>query len=104
MLKEGTEAFVLFGKESGGQSKSGPRQRLDGAARVRVTGRSHDGGYTTVVVAGSGVEKGAVRNYQRDDLYATPAEKKYFGQLVGWLWSGEPMTMERPALKEETDV
>lgn len=102
-LPPGTEAFVTFGKESGKESKSGPRSRLDGAARVRITGY-RDGKYQTEVIAGSGISEDAVQDFPREALFVTPDEREYFGQLVSWLWGGIPMTMKRPALKGGTDA
>ena len=97
-LAPGTEAFVIVNKESGTRSSSGNRAKLVGAARVRITGH-RDGCYQTEVVKGSGVSEGFPIEATREELYVTRMERKYFSQLVGWLWSGIPRTMERPPIE-----
>lgn len=94
-LQPGTEAFVTLNQTSGKASRSGPRARLVGAARVRVDAR-HGDEYTVTVLAGSGAEPGSVRRFSRAELFATAEERAYFGQLVSFFWDGVPMTMERP--------
>ena len=100
MLKEGTEAFVLWERITGRRSKSGDRSTLDGAARVRITGY-RDGKYQTVVVKGSGVSEGITREFLREQLYVTPLERKYFAELCGWFWGGTPVAMKRPPIEED---
>jgi hypothetical protein len=96
MLKRGSDAFAIINKPCG---KTGKRNIFVGAARVRIK-NFYDGKYTVVVVSGSGISAGAIRHFTREDLYATPAERQYFKELIGWFLEGIPRTMERPSIEE----
>lgn len=97
MLEPGTEAFVIVHRDVG---KSGDRSKLQGAARVKIEG-CRDSVYNVVVVAGSGVSVDHRLQFKRSQLYVTPDERSYFGELVRWLWGGVLITRSRPELEEE---
>ncbi len=99
MLEPGTEAFVIVNNVAGKKSQSGDRKTLQGAARVRIES-CRDSVYTVVVVAGSGVAVGHLLQFKRDELYVTPDERSYFGDLVRWFWSGTLITRPRPKMEE----
>jgi hypothetical protein len=100
VIAPGTEAFIVVQQESGSRSRSGNRAKLVGAARVRIIDFRGET-YRVEVIAGSGVSEGFPLEATREELFVTPAERKYFKQLVDWLWGGIPRTMERPPIDDE---
>jgi len=101
-LKLGTKAFMIVGRTSGTQSKSGERRQVEGAAQV-VVEDYHDGLYHVKVLKGAGVAEGRIVTCARHELFLkeNKEEAKYFEQLVDWFWGNhEQPTMDRPPVED----
>jgi hypothetical protein len=88
-LGPGDEAWCLLVEVAGSRSQSGIRQRVRGAARVRV--ESVVGGvFNVIVVSANGGRPGERLKYTRAALYATKGvECRAFGEFVRLLWGGQ---------------
>lgn len=86
-MKGGDEAYCLLLRTAGTRSRSGARQQLDGAARVRVEAIEGDV-YRVVILAASDGVPGHRRELARTELYALdrPEERTTFEALVRWYW------------------
>lgn len=82
-------AFAIFAAVSGKASVSGVRRTLVGAARVKVLD-VQERGVLVRVLDGSGISVGSEARLPAGDVYASPEEIDYFGDLVGFLWGGVP--------------
>lgn len=85
-LAVGDEAWCLLFHTVGTASRSGDREHLRGAARVRIEAVDGDI-YKVVTLLASGGVPGEHVEFGRLSLYATHGEEhRAFGELVRWYW------------------